>query len=633
MIILQANKIERSFAGEVLFDNINLQVDERDRIALVGKNGAGKSTLLKILVGEEEPTSGEINKKKDISLSYLAQDSRFESENTIYDEMLHVFDDLRRTEKQLRQMELEMGEKSGEDLDKLMSDYDRLSENFRQAGGFTYEADIRAILNGFKFDESMWQMKIAELSGGQNTRLALAKMLLEKPNLLVLDEPTNHLDIETIAWLENYLVNYSGALIIVSHDRYFLDKVATITLDLTKHSLDRYVGNYSRFVELKEQKLATEAKNYEKQQKEIAALEDFVNRNLVRASTTKRAQSRRKQLEKMERLDKPEAGKKSANMTFQSEKTSGNVVLTVENAAIGYDGEILSEPINLDLRKLNAVAIVGPNGIGKSTFIKSIVDQIPFIKGEKRFGANVEVGYYDQTQSKLTPSNTVLDELWNDFKLTPEVEIRNRLGAFLFSGDDVKKSVCMLSGGEKARLLLAKLSMENNNFLILDEPTNHLDIDSKEVLENALIDFDGTLLFVSHDRYFINRVATHVLELSEKGSTLYLGDYDYYVEKKAEVEMIQTEEDSTSNQAKEASPVNDYQAQKESQKEARKLMRQIENLEAEIEELESQSQTISEQMLETNDAEKLMELQVELDKISHRQEEAMLEWEELSEQV
>ena len=633
MIILQANKIERSFAGDVLFENINLQVDERDRIALVGKNGAGKSTLLKILVGEEEPTSGEINKKKDISLSYLAQDSRFESENTIYDEMLHVFDDLRSTEKQLRQMELEMGEKTGADLDKLMSDYDRLSEEFRQAGGFTFEADIRAILNGFKFDESMWQMKIAELSGGQNTRLALAKMLLEKPNLLILDEPTNHLDIETIAWLENYLVNYSGALIIVSHDRYFLDKVATITLDLTKHSLDRYVGNYSSFVEQKEQMLVTEAKNYEKQQKEIAALEDFVNRNLVRASTTKRAQSRRKQLEKMERLDKPEAGSKSANMTFHSDKTSGNIVLTVENAAIGYDGEILSEPINLDLRKMNAVAIVGPNGIGKTTFIKSIVDQIPFIKGEKRFGANVEVGYYDQTQSKLTPSNTVLDELWNDFRLTPEVEIRNRLGAFLFSGDDVKKSVAMLSGGEKARLLLAKLSMENNNFLILDEPTNHLDIDSKEVLENALIDFDGTLLFVSHDRYFINRVATQVLELSENGSTLYLGDYDYYVEKKTELEATQMQEVLLTNQEKETSPVNDYQAQKESQKELRKLMRQIENLETEIEELETQSQAISEQMLETNDAEKLMELQVELDKISHRQEEAMLEWEELSEQV
>ena len=634
MIILQANKIERSFAGEVLFDNISLQVDERDRIALVGKNGAGKSTLLKILVGEEEPTSGEINKKRDLSLSYLAQDSRFESSNTIYDEMLHVFDDLRKTEKTLRQMELEMGEKTGADLEKLMQDYDRLSEEFRQAGGFTYEADIRAILNGFKFDESMWQMKIEELSGGQNTRLALAKMLLEKPNLLVLDEPTNHLDIETIAWLENYLVNYSGALLIVSHDRYFLDKVATITLDLTKHSLDRYVGNYSSFVEQKEQKLLTEAKNYEKQQKEIAALEDFVNRNLVRASTTKRAQSRRKQLEKMERLDKPEAGNKSAHMTFHSDKTSGNVVLTVEEAAVGYDDQILSEPINLDIRKMNAVAIVGPNGIGKSTLIKSIVGQIPFIKGEARFGANVEVGYYDQTQSKLTPHNSVLDELWNDFKLTPEVEIRNRLGAFLFSGDDVKKTVGMLSGGERARLLLAKLSMENNNFLILDEPTNHLDIDSKEVLENALIDFDGTLLFVSHDRYFINRVATQVLELSEEGSTLYLGDYDYYLEKKAELEALAAAQaEAVPVSSTEEVTSNDYHLQKQNQKELRKITRRIEQLEAEMEELDQKIQDITETMHSTNDAADLVQLQSELDQLTVQQEAVMEEWAELSEQV
>ena len=634
MIILQANKIERSFAGEVLFDNISLQVDERDRIALVGKNGAGKSTLLKILVGEEEPTSGEINKKRDLSLSYLAQDSRFESSNTIYDEMLHVFDDLRKTEKTLRQMELEMGEKTGADLEKLMQDYDRLSEEFRQAGGFTYEADIRAILNGFKFDESMWQMKIEELSGGQNTRLALAKMLLEKPNLLVLDEPTNHLDIETIAWLENYLVNYSGALLIVSHDRYFLDKVATITLDLTKHSLDRYVGNYSSFVEQKEQKLLTEAKNYEKQQKEIAALEDFVNRNLVRASTTKRAQSRRKQLEKMERLDKPEAGTKSAHMTFHSDKASGNVVLTVEEAAVGYDDQILSEPINLDIRKMNAVAIVGPNGIGKSTLIKSIVGQIPFIKGKARFGANVEVGYYDQTQSKLTPHNSVLDELWNDFKLTPEVEIRNRLGAFLFSGDDVKKTVGMLSGGERARLLLAKLSMENNNFLILDEPTNHLDIDSKEVLENALIDFDGTLLFVSHDRYFINRVATQVLELSEEGSTLYLGDYDYYLEKKAELEALAAAQaEAVPASSTEEVTSNNYHLQKQNQKELRKITRRIEQLEAEMEELDQKIQDITETMHSTNDAADLVQLQSDLDQLTVQQEAVMEEWAELSEQV
>lgn len=637
MIILSGNKIERSFSGDVLFDNINIQVGERDRIALVGRNGAGKSTLLKILVGEEAPTTGEVNTKRDLVLSYLAQDGRFESDNTIFDEMLHVFDDLRATEKRLRDMELQMAELSGSDFDKLMADYDRLSEEFRSQGGFTYESDIKAILNGFKFDKSMWDMKIAELSGGQNTRLALAKMLLEKPELLVLDEPTNHLDIETIAWLENYLVNYQGALIIVSHDRYFLDKVATVTLDLTRHSLDRYVGNYSKFIDLKAERLATEEKNFDKQQKEIAKLEDFVNRNLVRASTTKRAQARRKQLEKMERLDKPQAAQKSANMTFHADKVSGNVVLTVLDAAIGYDGEILAQPINLDVKKFDAIAIVGPNGIGKTTFIKSVVGLIPFIKGSSAYGANVEVGYYDQTQTNLTRTNTVLDELWNDFPTTPEVEIRNRLGAFLFSGDDVKKSVGMLSGGERARLLLAKLSMQNDNFLILDEPTNHLDIDSKEVLENALIDFDGTLLFVSHDRYFINRVATKVLEISEKGSTLYLGDYDYYLEKKAELEelaRLQAEEVDSSNQAPvDTTSASDYQAQKANQKEIRKITRRIQQIEAELETIEAREAEIQDLMLATNDASQLVNLQTELDDITAQQESLMDEWSDLGEQV
>lgn len=634
MIILNGNKIERSFSGDVLFDNINIQVDERDRIALVGRNGAGKSTLLKILVGEEAPTSGEINTKRDLSLSYLAQDSRFESDNTIYDEMLHVFDDLRQTEKKLRAMELQMGEVTGSDLDQLMKSYDQLSEDFRTKGGFNYESDIRAILNGFKFDSNMWDMKIAELSGGQNTRLALAKMLLEKPELLVLDEPTNHLDIETIAWLENYLVNYQGALIIVSHDRYFLDKVATVTYDLTTHSLDRYVGNYSKFMDLKAEKIATEEKNFEKQQKEIAKLEDFVNRNIVRASTTKRAQARRKQLEKIERLDKPSSQQKSANMTFHADKVSGNVVLTVTDAAIGYDGEILAQPINLDVKKLDAIAIVGPNGIGKSTFIKSVVGQIPFIKGTATYGANVEAGYYDQTQSNLTRTNTVLDELWNDFSTTPEVEIRNRLGAFLFSGDDVKKSVAMLSGGERARLLLAKLSMQNNNFLILDEPTNHLDIDSKEVLENALIDFDGTLLFVSHDRYFINRVATKVLEISEEGSTLYLGDYDYYVTKKAELEeLARLEAEASAQVTVEVAPANDYAAQKANQKELRKLTRRITEIEERLDVIEERETEISEAMLTTNDIGQLSDLQKELDTIQEEQMLLMEEWENLSEQV
>ncbi|HEQ4865057.1 TPA: ABC-F family ATP-binding cassette domain-containing protein [Streptococcus pyogenes] len=633
MIILQGNKLERSFSGDVLFQNISLQVDERDRIALVGPNGAGKSTLLKLLVGEETPTSGEVNTKKDLTLSYLAQNSRFESDQTIYEEMLKVFEALRQDEKRLRQMEMDMATVSGQDLTRLMTDYDLLTEHFRQQGGFTYESDIKAILNGFKFDESMWQMTIAELSGGQNTRLALAKMLLEKPELLVLDEPTNHLDIETIAWLENYLANYQGALIIVSHDRYFLDKVATVTLDLTPHGLDRYVGNYSRFMTLKAEKLVAEEKQFDKQQKEIAKLEDFVQKNIVRASTTKRAQARRKQLEKIERLDKLTSARKSAHMTFQADKPSGNVVLTVEKAAIGYNQHVLSEPINLDVHKLDAIAIVGPNGIGKSTLIKSVIGQIPFIKGEVKYGANVEIGYYDQTQSHLTSSNTVLEELWQDFSTTPEVDIRNRLGAFLFSGDDVKKSVAMLSGGEKARLLLAKLSMENNNFLVLDEPTNHLDIDSKEVLENALIDFDGTLLFVSHDRYFINRLATKVLEITENGSTLYLGDYDYYLEKKAELEeLARLAAGETVEETKEASAT-DYQLQKANQKERRRLTRRYEEIEARLETIEERIGAIQEDMHASNDTAQLIAWQKEWDQLDQEQEALMEEWETIAEQI
>ncbi len=633
MIILQGIKLERSFSGDVLFQNISLQVDERDRIALVGPNGAGKSTLLKLLVGEETPTSGEVNTKKDLTLSYLAQNSRFESDQTIYEEMLKVFEALRQDEKRLRQMEMDMATVSGQDLTRLMTDYDLLTEHFRQQGGFTYESDIKAILNGFKFDESMWQMTIAELSGGQNTRLALAKMLLEKPELLVLDEPTNHLDIETIAWLENYLANYQGALIIVSHDRYFLDKVATVTLDLTPHGLDRYVGNYSRFMTLKAEKLVAEEKQFDKQQKEIAKLEDFVQKNIVRASTTKRAQARRKQLEKIERLDKPTSARKSAHMTFQADKPSGNVVLTVEKAAIGYNQHVLSEPINLDVHKLDAIAIVGPNGIGKSTLIKSVIGQIPFIKGEVKYGANVEIGYYDQTQSHLTSSNTVLEELWQDFSTTPEVDIRNRLGAFLFSGDDVKKSVAMLSGGEKARLLLAKLSMENNNFLVLDEPTNHLDIDSKEVLENALIDFDGTLLFVSHDRYFINRLATKVLEITENGSTLYLGDYDYYLEKKAELEeLARLAAGETVEETKEASAT-DYQLQKANQKERRRLTRRYEEIEARLETIEERICAIQEDMHASNDTAQLIAWQKEWDQLDQEQEALMEEWETIAEQI
>ncbi len=634
MILLQGNNISRTFGADVLFEKINFTIQDNSRVSLVGRNGAGKSTLLKIIADVETPSSGEISKTKNLTMSYLAQETNFSSEQTIYDEMLSVFEEQIGQEKQLRQMEAQMGELSGADLSNLMTRYDSLTETFRQNKGFTYESDIKNVLNGFKFDESFWAQSVSSLSGGQKTRLALAKILLENPSFLILDEPTNHLDIETLLWLENYLKNYRGAILIVSHDRYFLDKVTTETLELSRGKLEKYVGNYSQYIKLKAEKLATQAKQYDKQQKEIASLEDFVNRNLARASTTKRAQSRRKKLEKMARLDQPLANEKSAHFTFSPAIESGNVVLTVENGAVGYDKEVLSSPINLDERKYDSIAIVGPNGIGKSTLIKSIVGKIPLIEGTVNLGANVAMGYYDQEQRDLTPSNTVLEELWKDHSLVPEVEIRNRLGAFLFSGDDVQKAVGMLSGGEKARLLLAKLSMQNDNFLVLDEPTNHLDIDSREVLENALIDFDGTLLFVSHDRYFINRVADKVLEISAEGSKLYLGDYDYYLEKKAEEAEIAALLSAESDAISEQSVPSSYQASKNDQKWRRKLTREIEALDEQLQVLDVSITELHEQMVESSeDFVKLGELQKALDAMMAEKETVEELWLEKSEEL
>ena len=634
MILLQGNNISRTFGADVLFEKINFTIQDNSRVSLVGRNGAGKSTLLKIIADVETPSSGEISKTKNLTMSYLAQETNFSSEQTIYDEMLSVFEEQIGQEKQLRQMEAQMGELSGADLSSLMTRYDSLTETFRQNKGFTYESDIKNVLNGFKFDESFWAQSVSSLSGGQKTRLALAKILLENPSFLILDEPTNHLDIETLLWLENYLKNYRGAILIVSHDRYFLDKVTTETLELSRGKLEKYVGNYSQYIKLKAEKLATQAKQYDKQQKEIASLEDFVNRNLARASTTKRAQSRRKKLEKMARLDQPLANEKSAHFTFSPAIESGNVVLTVENGAVGYDKEVLSSPINLDERKYDSIAIVGPNGIGKSTLIKSIVGKIPLIEGTVNLGANVAMGYYDQEQRDLTPSNTVLEELLKDHSLVPEVEIRNRLGAFLFSGDDVQKAVGMLSGGEKARLLLAKLSMQNDNFLVLDEPTNHLDIDSREVLENALIDFDGTLLFVSHDRYFINRVADKVLEISAEGSKLYLGDYDYYLEKKAEEAEIAALLSAESDAISEQSVPSSYQFSKNDQKWRRKLTREIEALDEQLQVLDVSITELHEQMVESSeDFVKLGELQKALDAMMAEKETVEELWLEKSEEL
>lgn len=632
MILLQANQIARYFGADTLFENIHLEVASKARIGLVGRNGAGKSTLLKIIANIEAPDVGQVIKNKQATLGYLAQDTGLDSTETIWNEMLKAFDTVRQMEARMRDVEVAIGETPESDsrYTSLLKEYDQLQHDFNEQNGYGYENEIRSVLHGFKFDESFYDKEISTLSGGQKTRLALARMLLVKPDILILDEPTNHLDIETLAWLEDYLQGYSGALLIVSHDRYFLDRVVNEIYEISRHKIRHYIGNYSRYLDLKAAQLASDWKAYEKQQVEIEKLEDFVARNLVRASTTKRAQSRRKTLEKMDRLDRPDGKEKSAKFMFDIDKVSGNVVLQVEEAAIGYE-ETLSEPIDLDIRREDAIALVGPNGIGKSTLLKSLIGQIPFIKGTPHFGTNVTVGYYDQGQADLHGNKTILAELWDEHPTTPEKDIRNVLGGFLFSGEDVEKTIPLLSGGEKARVALAKLSMNKENFLILDEPTNHLDIDNKEVLENALIDYQGTLLFVSHDRYFINRIANKVIELSPEGSKLYLGDYDYYLEKKKE------EEEIAELQAKEAAPVEapkkKFYQDKEQQKLIRSLRRKIEAIEETLSTLDEEIAELEIQMSQPdilNDHVQLLELTNDLEAKKAEQEEQLSSWEELS---
>lgn len=632
MILLQANQIARYFGADTLFENIHLEVASKARIGLVGRNGAGKSTLLKIIANIEAPDVGQVIKNKQATLGYLAQDTGLDSTETIWNEMLKAFDTVRQMEARMRDVEVAIGETPESDsrYTSLLKEYDQLQHDFNEQNGYGYENEIRSVLHGFKFDESFYDKEISTLSGGQKTRLALARMLLVKPDILILDEPTNHLDIETLAWLEDYLQGYSGALLIVSHDRYFLDRVVNEIYEISRHKIRHYTGNYSRYLDLKAAQLASDWKAYEKQQVEIEKLEDFVARNLVRASTTKRAQSRRKTLEKMDRLDRPDGKEKSAKFMFDIDKVSGNVVLQVEEAAIGYE-ETLSEPIDLDIRREDPIALVGPNGIGKSTLLKSLIGQIPFIKGTPHFGTNVTVGYYDQGQADLHGNKTILAELWDEHPTTPEKDIRNVLGGFLFSGEDVEKTIPLLSGGEKARVALAKLSMNKENFLILDEPTNHLDIDNKEVLENALIDYQGTLLFVSHDRYFINRIANKVIELSPEGSKLYLGDYDYYLEKKKE------EEEIAELQAKEAAPVEapkkKFYQDKEQQKLIRSLRRKIEAIEETLSTLDEEIAELEIQMSQPdilNDHVQLLELTNDLEAKKAEQEEQLSSWEELS---
>lgn len=644
MIVLQVNQLYKSYIADEILSGVKLEVQHRDRVALVGRNGAGKSTLLKIIAGQLSYDSGEIIMPKGIKLGYLDQHAGLESDLSIWDEMMTVFEPLKQLEQQIRSLELQMAEptiyENAERYQKITAEYDQLQHDFKERGGFQYEADTRSVLHGMQFYPDSYEQSISSLSGGQRTRLALAKLLLTKPELLILDEPTNHLDIETLNWLENYLKNYDGAILIVSHDRYFLDQVVSIVYEVSRHHVTKFTGNYSSYLDQKAKNYERDLKLYEKQMDEKAKLETFVQKNLARASTTKMAQSRRKVLEKTEWMDSPDGDEKSATFTFDIEKQSGNDVLSVDDLTIGYGQTPISEHINMRAYRKDRIALVGPNGVGKSTLLKTIIKDLPALSGDIRYGTNVQLGYYDQDLAKLSTNRTVLREIWDEWPLMNEKDVRTVLGRFLFSGEDVDKIVHDLSGGEKARLTLAKLMLEKNNVLILDEPTNHLDLDSKEVLENALIDFPGTLIFVSHDRYFINRIATKVVELSNEGSFEYLGDYDYYVEKKEELAEIAAEKEAALIKTKpiiqKEVPTSNQAIDKETKKKERKIQRQIEDIEQIMSDLETTIAKLEEELCDPDvfsNHEKALIIQTQLDEEKVKHEEYELQWLALQEEL
>lgn len=650
-MLLQVSGIIKRFGVDPILDGVNLQILERERIGLVGVNGAGKSTLLKIVAGEMSYDGGQIFKSKETTLGYLAQNSGLQSDRSIWEEMMNVFAHLTQAEADLRQMEQDIADPAQMEDEKKYADllerYAKRSDWFKDHGGYEMETRIRSVLHGMGFGEFSPDTQIATLSGGQKTRLALARILLQAPDLLMLDEPTNYLDIATLTWLEDYLRGYSGALLVVSHDRYFLDRLVTTIVEIERHRSKKYTGNYSRYMELKAAEYESQMKQYEKQQDEISKMEDFVQKNIVRASTTKRAQSRRKALDKMERLDKPMGDLKKAHFSFETAVMSGKEVLRVDQLSVAYDeASPLFRNVSFDLRRGETVALIGPNGIGKSTLLKCLTGSLRPVSGEIQWGTKVQIGYYDQEQTGLNPSNTVLEELWSAYPGMEEARIRTVLGNFLFSGDDVLKKISSLSGGEKARVSLSKLMLKEANMLILDEPTNHLDLFAKEVLEAALMDYEGTLLFISHDRYFLNKMAERIVELHPGGTEHYLGNYDDYVEKKQELEDIAREAAearlaSSKNSAKsdpalsstEKSGAASFEADKQAKREERNRQRKQEALEQQIAKLETEITELEAQMALPEiyqDYMKLQELQQKAEDHKLQLAKAYEEWEELA---
>lgn len=637
MIVMQMSQLTKSYGANTILKDITLDIQQNERIAIVGRNGCGKSTLLKIMAGELSYDGGKIFKRKNLSIGYLAQHTNLHSNETIWNEMKNVFHSLLEQESKLREIEEQMKhfkDVSHQKYKHLLTTYDELQQSFERSGGYEYETHIKTVLSGLDFHEQDYNVKVSTLSGGEKTRLALGKLLLQQPDLLILDEPTNHLDVQSMTWLESYLNNYSGAIVIVSHDRYFLEQTVTTIYELANTEIKKYVGNYANYLQKRKNDYEKQLRAYEQQQKEIKRAEEFIARNIANAATSGRAQSRRKQLERMEKIAKPLLDSASTSFSFSIQQQTGNDVLKVRDVSYGYNDINLFTNIQLYVRRKDRIAIIGPNGIGKTTFLKLITKDLTPKSGQIEYGANVQIGYYSQEQEQLNPKKDVLHELWDQYPQVKERDIRTVLGNFLFTGDDVFKQVHSLSGGEKARLALAKLMMQQANVLVLDEPTNHLDIDSKEVLEAALNDYPGTIIFVSHDRYFINKLANRVVELTKHGSKTYLGNYDYYLEKKQEEQerkhIRQEKKEKTDTKGRKA-----FENMKKRERKERRRKRKIANIEQMIEKYENDLTQLEHEMTKPYnylDHEKSFTLAKDAEQLREKIDHLMDEWMNLSEQ-
>ena len=636
-MILACQNIEKSFDGVTILQDASFHIEEREKAALVGINGAGKSTLFRIIVGELTPDNGQVILAKGKTLGYLAQHQEMENQLTIYDCLLQVKQHILDMEIRMREMEAEMKHTTGEALTKLMDSYSRLTHEFEMENGYAYKSELTGVLKGLGFQEEDFQKQVSTLSGGQKTRVALGRLLLSKPDIILLDEPTNHLDMDSIAWLETYLLNYPGAVFIVSHDRYFLDKVATKIVEIDNGKVSSFTGNYSAYSEKKAliRKAAYQA--YLNQQQEIKHQEEVIAKlkSFNREKSIRRAESREKMLDKIEVLEKPIEIDNSMKISLKPRITSGNDVLTVEGLGKSFPPLTLFEDLNFSIKRGERVAIIGNNGTGKTTILKILNQIVPADTGCFHLGSKVHIGYYDQEHHVLHNEKTIFEEISDDFPKLTNTEIRNLLAAFLFTGDDVFKPIQALSGGEKGRVSLAKLMLSEANFLILDEPTNHLDITSKEILEEALSNYEGTVLYVSHDRYFINKTATRILDLTNQKLVNYIGNYDYYLEKKEELTQIYAPDMQEAPAETKTSAVKlDWKQQKEEQARLRKKENDLKKTEAMIEELETRDSEIDEEMAKpevaTNVAE-CVRLSKEKAEIAQKLEELYEKWEELAE--